>query len=312
MKIVLVLLLIALFTTGALTQDGLHLIAPFNEELPLRDLAVSCGNGVYLFGDTFSAINGLGWRPNTGARLVNGNLTPLNNDQVLWVADPDTEAAAQALTPPQHGQSVPSSCIEINGVLYAWYTDAASNRGHDFQAVNAGVAVSWDNGATWAKVRLFEGDTSYTQAMFASVEGGYLYMLMSGAGRVGSATLARTPAMTDPSAYEWFDGAVWGPLQNAVPVITGQVGEGSVCYDGQAWQALYLDPSYNGIVLRSAPSLEGAWDAPNVVLSWDRVHGVYAPEWAECGRRFLLSHFERVNVDGQDLPAYQVYVWGWQ
>jgi uncharacterized protein DUF4185 len=302
----------------ALSQDGgAHLIGQFNAELPLRDLAINCGSSqVFLFGDTFSTVSPTvtGWRPNTGARLADGRLIALNNDQALWYPDGDASA------------SVPSGCVTIGGVMVAFYTDVSSNTGHDFQAVSSGVVVSSDGGATWVKHRLFEGDGSRAQAAFAVTGDGYVYLLMTGAGRVGAATLARTHDLLDAAVYTWWDGVDWGAWESAAVVIPGQVGEASIYHNGDSasgaaprsaespdaeseWLVAYLDPSLNGVVLRRSPSLVGAWGEAEMLVDWDIAHGTYAPQFLDCGR-FLLSHFESNTINGLTYPAYAVYEWG--
>ena len=290
-------LLCAVFAFPLFAQDGgAQFVGMFGGgSLPMRDLAIHCqGSNIHLYGDTY---HGDQWQPNAGAQFANGHLTALNNDAALWV--PDADAAL----------SVPSGCTEYGGALYSWYTDAVTNTGNDFQAVSAGVVVSADGGASWVKHRLTEGDGAFAQATFAIAGDGYVYALFTGAGRVGGVSIARTSDLTRLEAYTWFDGQSWGGVENAVTIINGEVGEATICHDGTQWRIAYLDPTYNGIVLRTAPALTGVWSEARVIVDLAVHHGQYAPQFIGCNGAFLLSSFEPLVVDGLTYPAYSVYEW---
>jgi hypothetical protein len=283
----------------AFAQSGATLIDTFNlERLPYRDLSINCGGGLFLFGDTFASLSPAGgWRPNTGGLVSGGRLSALNGDAALW--QPDGDASA----------SVPSGCARYGGQIVAWYTDATTLSGHDFQAVSGGVVISNDGGATWTKHRLFDGDGGRAQAALVTPGDGYLYTFMAGAGRVGAATLARTGDPVNAGSYAWWNGGGWGAWESAAAVIPGTVGEASICWNGMEWLAAYLDPALNGTVQRRSPSLVGPWGEAEMLVDWGLAHGTYSPQWLDCGRRFLLSHFEANTINGLTWPAYNVYEW---
>ncbi len=299
MRGLLVLLVILFVAFPLVAQSGATLIDTFNlEAMPYRDLAINCQGGLFLFGDSFASISPVsGWRPNTGGIVSNGRLTALNGDAALWQPDGD------AVT------SVPSGCARFGGAVVAYYTDVTANTGHDFTASSGGVVLSNDGGATWVKHRLFDGDGGRAQAALVTPGDGYLYAFMTGAGRVGAATLARTGEPTNAAAWAWWNGGDWGAWEGAQAVIPGNVGELSICWNGVEWLAAYLDPALNGVVQRRSAALVGAWGEAEMLVSWDVAHGTYAPQWVDCGNRFLLSHFESNTINGMQYPAYQVYEW---
>lgn len=278
-------------------QDGMTYIAPV---IVGRDLGVKCGSYFY-FGDTFSSAptaNGPsfeGHRANTGAAsddtdYSNGlSLSLLAGDAQLLPTAPDARA------------TTPNSCIIINNVFHLHYMDVWTNSGHDFELVGSGIATSTD-GVTWAKHRLWDGETSMGQAALV-VAGDYAYALGTEGGRLTPAILGRvTPArILDPQAWEYFDGVAWGDLAHAQPVIRDSVGEMSVCWNDYlgAWMVVYMSPNLNGIVMRTAPMLEGTWSDAAMLLTWQgNTYGTYAPQLLTCGQTvyMLVSRWQWYTV----------------
>lgn len=295
MKQIVVLLALLLLSGAAFAQDGgaVYLDTFSLENMPMRDLAINCGGGLHLFGDTWK---GDVWQPNSGG-LTNarGKPEPINNDAALWW--PDSDAVV----------SVPSGCARYGGAVYAFYSDMAANAGHDFTAVSSGVAVSLNNGATWLKVRLFEGDGVLGQAALVAADNA-LYGLFTDAGRMGALRVGRS---TDPArAWEFWNGSAWGGAEGAAVVLDDSVGESSVCWDGGQWQLAYMSPNANAVVVRTAPTLTGPYAEARTLIDWNQYHGIYAPQWVECGRTFLASHNESNLINGLTYPRYAVYLWG--
>lgn len=253
------------------------------------DLAITCAGGqrvYHFFGDTFADLTSLeGWRPNTVA-LGDGSGRLIGWPTDGYVAIPRAR---------DENTRIPATCIVIGSRVYVQWFGILSNQGHDWTSNRAGWSYSDTGGRTFIEASRWEGDTRINMMDAARGGDGLITLFAAEAGRTSGAVVAQVePGMLVwPEAYRYWDGAGWaGDLHRAVEVIPGPVGELDVCYNAAlgAWLALYQMPG-RGVVVRSAPAVQGPWSEPAVLIPDEGGH--YAPQVlpGQCGRTmtFMLS-----------------------
>ncbi|WP_024875038.1 DUF4185 domain-containing protein [Saccharomonospora piscinae] len=224
------------------------------------------------------------------------------------------DGAARQVLPSGRGREVtviPNSGIAVGGTHYLHYMSVRRwGRPGVWRTNYAGLAVSGDQGRTWAKPRRARwsnrgGDDRFQLGAFAASEE-HVYLLGTTNGRYGDAYLARAvpAALPARSAFEYWTGARWaGRQREAVPVVDGPVGEMSLGFHTTLgrWLLLHLDERRRGLVLRSAERLTGPWTRGEVVVSGDEypaVYGGYLHPWSLAGTDlyFLVSQWGPYNV----------------
>src|SRR5690606_30786779 len=94
----------------------------------------------------------------------------------------------------------------------------------------------------------------FEQVAFVRREG-RVYSFGIPGGRHGAVRLRRVAEdrLLEPAAYEYWDGAAWGPAEAAVAVVPAPAGELSVAWNErhQRWMMMYLDLARYAVVLRT-------------------------------------------------------------
>ncbi|WP_188829561.1 DUF4185 domain-containing protein [Nocardia camponoti] len=180
---------------------------------------------------------------------------------------------------------IPTAGIAANGNQYMSLMSVKTwDRPGGWTTNFAGLATSTDNGETWHELdhtrRPNEGANANFQMNAFVKSGGYLYEYGTAAGRDRTAYVARVPEnkLEDLGAYEYFDGGGWNRDINTAAPIMQHVGELSVQYNDYLGQYVSLtsDP-FDSIVMRRAPSPEGPWSAPEVLIDTRELPSAYAP-----------------------------------
>ena len=126
------------------------------------------------------------------------------------------------------------------------------------------------------------------------------------AGRFGSVELARV-AEDDillGSAYEYWTGRSWTTSEGlATELVRGPVGELSVSWNGTLgrWLMMYLNPTHNAIVVRTAEQLTGPWSDESLITTARDHPQLYAPfiipfESNDPDVFFTMSRWDSYNV----------------
>jgi hypothetical protein len=279
------------------------------------------GRVFVLLGDTFGegwggdggGPNSADWRSNVLAFSTTRDLAQgMTLDSVIQRED---GMAAQVIARDKRRDEVtviPNSGIAIDGRQYAHYMSVREwgppGRWHTNYA---GIAVSDDGGANWAKpqgsrwINRAERDDPFQMCAFAR-EGDHVYLFGTTNGRHGDAYLARAPIpeMLNASAYEYRTDSGWTRDEfAAVPVLRGPVGELSVAYNvhlGQ-WLALHLDDPGGAILLHTADRLDGPWSPGQIAVpgaQYPGLYGGYLHPWALDGPDiyYLMSQWGPYNV----------------
>lgn len=264
-----------------------------------------------VFGDTFGpgGLGGEDWRSNVMATVPRGDLDRLRFDAMI--ADETGHAGELLASKKVDGLEktvIPTYGIADGGRLYLHYMSVRTWKGPGRWVVNhAGLAYSDDDGRSWTKDpdRRWRGDGNFAQVAFVR-DDGWIYLFGIPAGRFGPAQLARVRPgrLLEREAYRYWDGEAWTPdIGSAAPVVPGPVGELSVAWHEElgVWVMLYLDQPREGIVVRTAKSLTGAWSEPELVVSAADLPTLYGPfivPGSMEGDRiaFTLSRYDRYNV----------------
>ncbi|WP_405134301.1 DUF4185 domain-containing protein [Nocardia sp. NBC_01388] len=173
----------------------------------------------------------------------------------------------------------------------------------------SGLAASGDNGETWAELpatrRPDDGGNGNFQMNSFVKNGGFVYEYGTPSGRNHAAYVARVPEaqIGDLGAYEYWCGDQWkkGDVDGATPVIGGGVAEMSVQWNDYLGQYIMLttDP-WNSVVMYRAPSPEGPWSPPEVLIDTRELPTAYAPSIFpyQTGRDlyFLTTVHSQYNV----------------
>lgn len=211
---------------------------------------------------------------------------------------------------PEH-TLIPNSGITVAGIHYVqWMSVAFWGKGGRWRTVQAGIAVSRDDGRTWSKplagrwTNIFGRDRFQVGAFTRDED--WVYLFGTTNGRYGPAYLARVAPdrIARSAAYRYWNGDGWGRRPaDAAPVIAGPVGELSVAYHRglERWIALHLDEDRAAIVLRSAPRITGPWSTGEVAASgrdYPGLYGGYLHPWFLDGDRifWLMSQWGPYNV----------------
>lgn len=211
---------------------------------------------------------------------------------------------------PEH-TLIPNAGITVDGVHYVqWMSVTFWRGGGRWRTIQSGIAVSRDDGRSWAKPllgrwwNLFGGNRFQVGAFTRDDD--WVHLFGTTNGRHGPAYLARTrpDRVARAAAYDYWDGTGWQPHQrHAAPVIDGPVGELSVVHHRGLgrWLALHLDEDRAAIVLRSAVAITGPWSAGVEVASGrdhPALYGGFIHPWAVEGDRiyWLMSQWDPYNV----------------
>ncbi|WP_345494701.1 DUF4185 domain-containing protein [Nocardia callitridis] len=204
---------------------------------------------------------------------------------------------------------IPTAGIAANGAQYMSLMSVKSWDDVGQWSTNySGLAVSGDNGETWAELPHTErpndaGNANFQMNAFLK-DGGYVYEYGTRSGRNHDGFVARVREgdIANLGAYEYWDGGGWRPgdPNAAAPIMSG-VGELSVQYNEYLGQYISLttDP-FNSVVLRRASAPEGPWSAPEVLIDTRELPTAYAPSIFpyQTGRDlyFLTTVHSQYNV----------------
>jgi len=193
-----------------------------------------------------------------------------------------------------------------------------------WQTNYGGLAYSDDAGSTWIKDPYLRWDNIFGNSNFqvsAMVpQGDYVYMFGTPNGRMGATALARVPKahVLNKTAYQYWSNGTWVPVPctvlcvpdnplnttyNATPIFSGPTGELSMRYDSQRriWQASYLDPAVNAIVLRESTTPQGLWTRPVTLMSGTQYPGLYGGfmhPWSSArDLYFTMTQWQNYNVE---------------
>ncbi|MEV0294556.1 DUF4185 domain-containing protein [Nocardia sp. NPDC050710] len=205
---------------------------------------------------------------------------------------------------------IPTAGISVNGVQYMSLMSVKTWDDVGQWTTNySGLAVSGDNGETWAELpatrRPNEGGNANFQMNAFLKDGGFVYEYGTRPGRNHEAFVARVPEndIADLGAYEYWDGGNWsrrGDVNAAAPIMWG-VSELSVMYNSYLGQFISLttDP-FNSVVMRRSPSPTGPWSDPEVLIDTRELPSAYAPSIFpyQTGRDlyFLTTVHSQYNV----------------
>ncbi|MGV9676175.1 DUF4185 domain-containing protein [Nocardia sp. NPDC003482] len=204
---------------------------------------------------------------------------------------------------------IPTAGIAVDGVQYMSLMSVQSwDEVGQWTTNYSGLAASADNGETWADLSFTRrpnegGDANFQMNAFVK-SGGYVYEYGTPSGRNHFAYVARVREhdIQNLDEYEYWDGGGWrkGDVNAAAP-ITGGVGELSVMWNQYLGQYVMLttDP-WNSVVMRRAPSPEGPWSPPEVLIDTRELPTAYAPSIFpyQTGRDlyFLTTVHSQYNV----------------
>ena len=257
-----------------------------------------------VFGDTFGDEDRNGWRSNVMAWAE--RTTP---DELRFTGMPADDGPARELIGslklrgieqtviPTYAVGLPDRIVVHYMSIVCW-AQAGS-----WVADHAGLAVSRDGGETFERAPgiRWSGDSGFVQVAFVR-EGVWTYAFGLPSGRGGPASLARVPteAITDQSAWRYWDGSDWVDAPgSAAPVVAAPVGELSVqwnqAYD--RWVMMYLHEGRGGIVLRTAEELTGPWSAAELVASLVDFPQLYAPYLLPAMGDDQVVHFTMSRYD---------------
>ncbi|WP_454199832.1 DUF4185 domain-containing protein [Nocardia sp. Marseille-Q1738] len=204
---------------------------------------------------------------------------------------------------------IPTAGISVGGVQYMSLMSVRSWDDIGRWSTNfSGLAVSGDNGETWAELpetrRPNEGGNANFQMNAFLADGGYIYEYGTRSGRNHTAHVARVRAqdIADLSEYEYWDGNSWrkNDVNAAAPIMWG-VSELSVMYNSYLGQFISLTTdAFNSVVMRRASSPAGPWSEPEVLIDTRELPTAYAPSIFpyQTGRDlyFLTTVHSQYNV----------------
>ncbi|MGQ4598098.1 DUF4185 domain-containing protein [Nocardia sp. R6R-6] len=204
---------------------------------------------------------------------------------------------------------IPTAAISAAGAQYMSLMSVRSWDDVGRWSTNfSGLAVSGDNGETWAELpetrRPNEGGNVNFQMNAFLADGGYVYEYGTRSGRNNTAYVARVRErdVANLGDYEYWDGGGWrkNDVNAAAPIMWG-VSELSVMYNSYLGQFISLttDP-FNSVVMRRAPSPAGPWSEPEVLIDTRELPTAYAPSIFpyQTGRDlyFLTTVHSQYNV----------------
>nr|WP_280300184.1 DUF4185 domain-containing protein [Nocardia abscessus] len=204
---------------------------------------------------------------------------------------------------------IPTAGIAVDGVQYMSLMSVKTWDDVGQWSTNfSGLAVSGDNGETWAELpetrRTNEGGNANFQMNAFLADGGYIYEYGTRSGRNNTAHVARVrgPDIGNLAEYEYWDGRAWrkNDVNTAAPIMWG-VGELSVMYNAYLGQYISLTTDrFNSVVMRRASSPVGPWSDPEVLIDTRELPTAYAPSIFpyQTGRDlyFLTTVHSQYNV----------------
>ncbi|WP_411157839.1 DUF4185 domain-containing protein [Nocardia otitidiscaviarum] len=205
---------------------------------------------------------------------------------------------------------IPTAGISVGGAQYMSLMSVHSwDEPGEWTTNFSGLAVSGDNGENWVELpatrRPDEGGNANFQMNAFLKADGFVYEYGTASGRDNPAFLARVPeaAIGDLTQYEYFSDGKWvrEDVNAATPVIGGGVAEMSVMWNDYLGQYIMLttDP-WNSVVMHRAPSPEGPWSGPEVLIDARELPTAYAPSIFpyQTGRDlyFLTTVHSQYNV----------------
>lgn len=228
------------------------------------------------------------WRSNFLARSFSRN--PAEGIHFHSVVRDGIGQARELVFSPKDGEEIsriPTAGVSVGGVQYMSLMSVRSwDAPGEWTTNYSGLAVSSDNGETWADLAHTRrpndnGHHKFQMNAFLK-DGGFVYEFGTPPGRDNEAFLARVPEgeIENLDAYEYWDGGGWkrGDANAAAPIMAGAA-ELSVMYNEHLGQfvSLTTDPA-NSVVLRRAPSPEGPWSPPEVLIDARELPTAYAPQ----------------------------------
>lgn len=271
-------------------------------DVSATDLGVMWDGGdgrVYIaFGDSYATTNAnppttcgpgtawTGWRGNLVGYSTDTNIA----DGMTYDLFTDTPNHAAQMIPIPAGAltSIPTSGISVNGAQFIHYMAVSAWNGPTWTTLLSGIAVSYDDGSTWARVGpTWATASGFAQGALTKPGDGYIYLFGTGSGRYHGAKLARVPegGILRSDLWRYWTGSTWSTLEaDAVLVIEAPVGELSVAFNDYfgLWIASYLDVDANAIVMRSSSSLTGPWSVPITIAPQgaEILYGAFIHPWA--------------------------------
>lgn len=239
-----------------------------------------------------------------GIDVPNGVVGNNYSGSPIWQPGLSKQVINSIRRAPTESSVIPTAGISVGRTQYVNFMSVQNwGRDGEWSTNYSAIAMSRDNGQSWniypgtvrtpapdslAGARYAPGNENFQQGAFLRPGDGYVYSYGTPSGRGGSAFLTRVPEgfVPDVTKYQYFgagpDGrGAWVPSNPAAatPVIPGPVGEMSVQYNTYLRQylALYTDGA-NNVAARTAPTPQGPWSPPQVLVSAGQVPGgVYAP-----------------------------------
>ncbi|MFH5228686.1 DUF4185 domain-containing protein [Antrihabitans spumae] len=181
---------------------------------------------------------------------------------------------------------IPTAGVSVNGVQYLSLMSVKTwDQPGQWTTNFAGLAASGDNGENRGDLpqthRPAEAGNRNFQMNAFLKDGGFVYVYGTPPGRNNLAHVARVREndIANLAEYEYWTGSEWKKDDvNAAAPITGGVGELSVQYNQFLGQYIMLstDP-WNSVVMMRAPSPQGPWSPPEVLIDTRELPTAYAP-----------------------------------
>lgn len=278
----------------------------------------SRGRVAIAFGDTYGAgwtgpaagPDTADWRLNALAHSTDTNLSDgLRVDSMVTDRPGHAKQLLGRFFPRSEEETViPTAAVSVGSRDYIHYMSIRTWA--PWTTNYAGLAYSDDGGENWRKaltplwVNGTGGAGRFQQGAFVRHDG-FVYLFGTPNGREGNAHLARVPEadMLDPRRYEYWSATGWSrSINQAIPIMTGAVGELSVQYNGylRKWVALHLDVQRTAIVMRTAAELTGPWTGGEVIAHGRDHGGLYGSfQHPDSGADlyFAMSRWERYHVE---------------
>lgn len=282
------------------------------------------GNGKtgIFFGDTYggnwkpNGINpdGPHWRSNV---LAFSEDTNLEDGLTIKEMISDANGLAREIIPSEHIRDgsgsytrIPTVVVRIGNTDYVHFMDVQKwLRPGEWKTNYSGLYRSIDNGINWtncSQIR-FDSISKFAQAAFA-VEGRFVIMLGTPAGRFGSVYLARFQKkdILKRGNYEYWNdkkGWVQGNEDAATPIFNSYAGELSLIYNLQfkRWILTYLNEKKREIVLRDSPLINGTWSEEKTLVDlkeYPEAYGafIHPSSISSDTLYFLMSQWKPYNV----------------